>query len=120
MNEYINYGALSVVIFISLALIATEFNNKKKSTTTYIILVIMISLLLFDAYDTQETTLKNISDFKNNAILKCESGGGLYSSANTFRVSKQDGWVVDNNHFIKESFMIHAKGCERWWCEQNV
>ena len=74
----------------------------------------MFYLFLFDAYDTQKTTLKNISDFKNNALLKCESGGGLYSSANTFRVSKQDGWILDNNHFIKESFVLLAQGCERW------
>jgi len=114
MSEYINYGALSVVMFISLALIAIEFNNKQKSTTTYIILSIMISLLLFDAYDTQKTTLKNISDFKNNAILKCESGGGLYSSANTFRVSKQDGWEMDKEYFTKSSVMVLIYKCEEW------
>ena len=71
--------------------------------------------MFFSAYDEHSTGLENINDFKNKkATLKCVSGGGLYTSPNTYRVSLDDGWQVDKDYFIKESFMVRADKCERW------
>lgn len=116
MSEYLNYGALGVLGFMTAAIFVIDYNSEEgKSIGIYILLSICLGLLLFDANDSHTTVLKNISDFKNkNATLKCTSGGGLYSSANTYRVALDDGWKVNKDYFIKESFMVRANKCERW------
>ncbi len=116
MFEYLNYGALGVFgLFAFILFIANLLNKKEKYTGLYLLLFILIGLVLLDAYNEHTTALKNINDFKNkNITLKCASGGGLYSAADTYRVSLDDGWRLDKNYFIKESFMVRANKCERW------
>ena len=116
MFEYLNYGALSVFgLFGFILFITNLLNNKEKFTGLYLLLFILIGLVLLDAYNKHTTALKNISDFKNkNITLKCVSGGGLYTSADTYRVSINDGWRLDKDYFIKDSFMVRANNCESW------
>ncbi|MDQ7067970.1 MAG: hypothetical protein Q9M40_08350 [Sulfurimonas sp.] len=56
--------------------------------------------------------MSNIASFKNNKRLKCYSGGGFYSSANTYKVSKKDGWVLEKDYFVNKNLMIQALKCE--------
>jgi hypothetical protein len=74
-----------------------------------------IGLLFYSAYSEHSTALENINNFKNkNVVLKCMSGGGFYSSSDSYRVSLSEGWKVSKNYFVKESFMVPASKCERW------
>jgi uncharacterized membrane protein YhiD involved in acid resistance len=115
MLEYLNYGALGVLGFLLFAGLLLDSGMKKKSIGLHTLILICIGLIFFSAFHEKSTAQKNINDFKNkNATLKCMSGGGLYVSADTYRVSLDDGWQVDKNHFIKESFVIGANKCERW------
>jgi len=115
MFEYLNYGALGIFGFLGIITILININSKKSPIGLYSILLILVGLIFFSAYDERLTALKNINEFKNkNAILKCVSGGGLYTKADTYRVSLDDGWQVDKDYFIKESFMVRANKCEKW------
>lgn len=115
MFEYLNYGALGIFGFLGIITILININSKKSPIGLYSILLMLVGLIFFSAYDEHSTALENIIDFKNkNITLKCTSGGGLYSSANTYKVSLNDGWQLDKNYFIKESFMVRVSKCERW------
>lgn len=114
MSEYLNYPALGIGLFLAIVMIVIDFNEKKVSVGMYILLTIYFSLGFYAGYDNYANNLKNISDFKNNAVLKCISGGGLYSSANTFKVSKEDGWEMDKEYFTKGSVMVLIYKCEEW------
>jgi len=116
MFEYLNYGALGVFGFlVFIIFIVDSFSKKERATGLYILLFTCIGLIFIDAYNNHSTALKNISDFKTkNTTLKCISGRGLYTKADTYRVSLDDGWKLDKDYFIKESFMVRANKCERW------
>lgn len=115
MSEYLNYGALGVFIFFAIVVFFINYASKESHIGFLIIVAICIGFILFDANSQHKTALKNVSDFKNKrAVLKCISGGGLYSSANTYKVSIDDGWSVDKDYFIKDSLMVRANKCESW------
>ncbi len=115
MFEYFNYGALGVFSFLGVLATLMNINSKKSLIGFYSILLISVGLIFFSAYDEHSTAIENLNNFKkNNATLKCISGGGLYTKADTYRVSLDDGWKVDKDYFIKESFMVRANKCERW------
>ncbi|ADN08214.1 hypothetical protein [Sulfurimonas autotrophica] len=115
MLEYLNYGGLGIFVFIAIIMIIMGHMEKRTPVGSYIFLLTSISAFLFMANNEYTTALQNINDFKNqNATLKCVSGGGLYTSADTYRVSLNDGWSLDKNYFIKESFMVDADKCEKF------
>jgi len=114
MFEYINYGGLSVIVFI---LIISLIANGKKKELSWLTKALfgMLVVLLFEGYYQSYTAGKNIKDFnRGNITLKCISGAGVYNTATEYRVSKSDGWSIDKNYFIKDSFMIEASKCEKW------
>jgi len=77
-------------------------------------LALMIAILYFlYSYEKYSETKENKEFFKNEKLLKCFSGGGLYSEANRYRVSKKNGWNLEGDYFIKDSLMIRANKCER-------
>lgn len=115
MFEYLNYGTLGFLGFIGLSAFVVNYNSKKSPVGFYTIILILSGLIFYDSYSKHSSAVQNISDFKSKkVVLKCKSGGGLYASADTYRVSLDDGWYVDKDYFIKESFMVRANKCERW------
>lgn len=115
MSEYLNYGALGAFTFLAIVTIFLSFASKESHIGFLIIVSICIGFILFDANSEHKTALKNISDFKHKgAVLKCISGGGLYTLANTYKVSIDDGWSVDKDYFIKDSLVVRANKCESW------
>ena len=115
MLEYLNYGGLGVFSFMAITMIILGHSSEKAPLGSYVFLLVSVGAFLFVADYEYTTTQQNINDFKNNnATLKCMSGGGLYTSADTYRVSLNDGWSLDKNYFVKESLMVAAHKCERW------
>jgi len=77
-------------------------------------LVLMIAIFYFlHSYEKYSETKENKEFFKNEKLLKCFSGGGLYSESNKYRVSKKNGWSLEGDYFTKDSLMIRANKCER-------
>jgi len=115
MMEYLNMNALVMTIVLSIIIVIMDMSRKKESFLfLYFLITVMLTLLIFDANDKFKTTNKNMQLFRGDTTLKCFSGGGLYSSANYFRVSAKDGWELDKKYFIKDSVMIPARMCELW------
>ena len=117
MLEYINYAGLGVILFIGVVIfIMDKLVDKKRSYWGfYIALSLLVGLLLLDADSIATATKESIYDFNNrNLTLKCTVGGGLYASANEYKVSKDDDWSLEKGHFIKDSLMVDASRCERW------
>ncbi len=76
-------------------------------------LAVMIAILYFlHSYENYSEIKENKEFFKNEKLLKCFSGGGLYSESNKYRVSKSNGWSVEGDYFIKDSLMIRTNNCE--------
>jgi len=77
-------------------------------------LVLMIAIFYFlHSYEKYSETKENKEFFKNEKLLKCFSGGGLYNESNRYRVSKKNGWSLEGDYFTKDSLMIRANKCER-------
>ncbi len=110
MFEYMNNGALFV---LSVVFIIPLFFEKTRDPFVTTLGVICIALLFMDAHDSYSTAQENKTYFKRGTALKCLSGGGLYSEANRYRVSKKNGWSLEGDYFTKDSLMIRANKCER-------
>jgi len=106
MFEYFNVGAFLMFILISVPML---FAREK-----YLLVLsgLLMLLLFYNAYSTYNDVKNNIRYFKDNNNLICFSGGGLYTSANKYSVSKQEGWHRQKNYFKKESLLIRADKCE--------
>jgi len=110
MFEYINGG---VLFFIVILIVTYFFESKEKKSWTKTFIVVGLLLLLYEASTQSSAAEDNARLFKKGKALKCRSGGGLYDKADRYRVSLQDGWVLQGDSFIKESLMIRANKCER-------
>ena len=117
MFDYINHGALGVMLFMTVIIAISDSIGKQKTVSWgyYIILIILSGWLLLEGNSKYTTFLDNIDKFKNkNATLKCVVSGGVYSSPTKYRVSQKDGWTLDKRYFIKDSLMVDASRCEEW------
>jgi len=117
MFAYINYGGLSLLLFLTVMFFMIDRKRDKKDVSIglYIILSISIGLLLLDASQKDTTAKESMDNFNNkNIALKCRVGGGLYTAAKEYRVSKGDGWSLEKGDFIKDSLLIDPSRCERW------
>ena len=110
MFEYLNMGAFWVITFIFVVLIFIR--SKDEGSGFFTMLFIMYGLLFYDAYSVSSNRDKTLSAFKNDKALKCTTGGGLYSSATQYKVSKDDGWSIDGVYYTKDSLMVAQKKCE--------
>ena len=116
MFEYMNYnilvlfGVVGVVIFF----LMIDSKDKLQYLIPMIMLLIITALVFYDGYSQFSTAKKNIIEFRSGITLKCYSGGGLYSSANTYRVSKEDGWSMERDYFINKNLMIRANKCDEF------
>ncbi len=66
----------------------------------------MIVLILSDGYTTKNTIDKNIAFFQEGSELKCST------FSTTYLVSRQTGWRLHNEAFIKDSILLDARYCE--------
>jgi hypothetical protein len=117
MFEYLNSSALGVIIFLTIVAILGDIAIKKKGISwfLYILIIIIYGLLFSDANEQFVTARENINNFKNsNAVLKCAIGGGLYSSLSIYRVSRDGGWSLEKDYFVKDSLMVKASRCTKW------
>ena len=73
----------------------------------------LMALLLYGAYSSYRDANSNIKAFKNGDTFICKSGGGVYSKAQRYSVSKEDGWRVNKSYFIHNSLMIRADECKQ-------
>jgi len=114
MFEYINYGALVLIIFM--LLISFIPNKDKRRGMSWVTkgLFVILAGILFEGYYQNVSGITNLKDYKRGNTLKCISGAGVYTKATEYSVSKSDGWSIDKNYFIKDSFMIDSTKCEKW------
>lgn len=114
MIEYLNVAGLAFVGFIFLVLFIANKTFKKKTPGLYLMLLILAGLLFVDAWSQRSEAEESIAGFKSQKVLKCYSGGGFYSRAETYRVSSEDGWKIYKGEFVKESLVIKPNRCELW------
>lgn len=115
MFEYLNYGAFTITVFLTFLIFILEKSGKQRPHFLYFLLIIMYILIFYSAYDEHKTTNNNIKMFQyEDQTLKCSSGGGIYSSGTTHKVSKENGWIYENRYFTKESLVIEPHKCQKW------
>ena len=109
MFEFLNTGALGFLLFLSLVVIPI----RKKASYLIVMLGFMFILLFYGAYASYSDAKNNRRYFSDGDMLKCLSGGGIYTSANQYSVSKAEGWILKKSYFVKDSLMLHADMCEK-------
>jgi hypothetical protein len=115
MFEYINYGALilsGLMFIIYLSLVLSD--KKENSSLLNVLFAFMFVFIFIGAYYDYRTVELNTKRFTQGYVFKCHSGGGLYSSANSYKVSLADAWKVEKGYFTKEAFMVRIEDCEKW------
>ena len=85
-------------------------NQPFKVNLFFKVVIILVILAPFIAmYDAKSTASENISFFKSDAGLKCET-----TTQSSYLVSKASGWTVHQEvYFLKDSLLIRADKCER-------
>ena len=109
MFEYLDREII-VASVLSIFLFGLLRGISKNGTTWYPKILFLFAILLpfVQMYDSYTTASENIQSLKKGVTLKCTL------KDNSYRVSTKDGWQVDKEYFIKESFMVRADRCERW------
>lgn len=97
-------------ILFSIFLLGLLRSISKNRTTWYLKILFLFAILLpfVQMYDSYTTASENIQSLKKGVTLKCTL------KDNSYHVSTKDGWQVDKEYFVKESFMVRADRCERW------
>ena len=113
MEDYLNYNALVLMTIMLVGSISIALGTKTNDFGFSFVILVMIGFILLDANSEFETAKSNEKEFKKGATLKCYSGGGLYSGSTTYRVSKKDGWDLDDKYFVKESVAIKINKCDK-------
>ena len=114
MEEYLNYTLIALMIGVLVINIIIDIVEKTKGIFLSIFILGMIGYMFVEANNQFETAKDNMKGFKKEAAFKCYSGGGLYSGADTYRVSRKDGWELDKKYFVKDSISIRVNKCEEW------
>ena len=114
MEDYLNYNALVIMTIMLVGSISIALGTKTNTFGFNFVILVMIGLILFGANNEFETAKSNEKEFKKGAVLKCYSGGGLYSGSTIYKVSKKDGWELDDKYFVKDSISIKVNKCEVW------
>ena len=105
MFEYINHGALGFILFFLLLTLA------KPDKFLLGLELFVLLLVFFAASSAYSTAQENMAAFKKGEKLYCSSGGGMYTRANHYLVSKSDGWKLEKHLFLKESLLLSANEC---------
>jgi hypothetical protein len=106
MFEYFNTPFFIVMLVLS-PLILYKGNG-----LIYFLFGFIIFGLFYTAYDAYSDAKSNLCYFQEGNTLVCFSGGGMYTSANRYSVSKEQRWQMQKNYFKKDSLMIRADKCE--------
>ena len=107
MFEYFNTAAFIFMLVLSPLIFY------KGDKLIYFLFGFIVFGLFYTAYASYSDAKSNLHYFQKGNTLVCFSGGGIYSSANRYRVSKEEGWQIEKNYFYKDSLMIRADKCKR-------
>ena len=116
MLEYTNtgfliLGGIACTMLLLGAILASgkAIHENRKSKAPYFFLGVaafVIALTIGEGLDTKDTIEKNITKFQNGGELKC------VTFAATYLVSKETGWQLRKEDFIKDSILLDARYCE--------
>ena len=116
MIAYINpgfiiLGSITIVaVFLAIILASGKAHSENKKTKAtpigFTVISFILVFILSDGYTTKNKIEKNIALFNNKSALRCATLGTAYL------VSKQTGWKLDKEDFIKDSILLNARYCE--------
>jgi hypothetical protein len=115
MLAFINYETVKAfgLLFFAILILTASFRiNSKEKKRDYKRILIVIALVFatlpfMEAYNKQSDAQTNLQNFKRGNSFICNAGDN-----NSYRVSKKDGWTIENIYFIKDSLLIRADKCK--------
>lgn len=118
MFEYINHGFIltsGILLFMAFSIFILEYGKTIEEGTTYkinkfvvFVVVFAIAMPLYDAHSTNSIIDSNVKSFNKREALKCFGGFSAYL------VSKESGWELRGDSFLKESLLIRADSCSKY------
>lgn len=117
MFEYINPGAVilsGIILFLYIGIYILSLEKKqtkqkgRKSNKfpLFIIVMVLAAPLLLSSY-TKSNILENLKVFNYAKSLKCSN------FSNSYIVSKESGWEISEDSFLKDSLLIRADKCDQ-------
>ena len=116
MFEYSNTGILVmgsmalVAVFFTMILASGKAKSEKRSMKRpyigFLIMAFIVVFILLDSYTTKNTIDENIALFKEGRELQCST------LTTRYLVSKQRGWKLHGEAFMKDSLLLDAGFCE--------
>ena len=80
-------------------------NYKSSSIVATIVFTFGVTMPFVNGYQNYTTITENIKQFRDAKSLEC------YSGANSYLVSKQRGWELDGEQFLKGDLLMSVLRC---------
>jgi hypothetical protein len=116
MIEYTSSGstvfgifALVSVLLATILAVGKAIHENRKTIAPYIglpVAAVIVANILTEPISIKKTIQTNIALFEKGKELKCQTLG------TTYLVSKQTGWKLHKDSFLKDSILVDARYCK--------
>jgi len=105
MFEFIDLEMIKMDVFAIFAafIIVGMFKDVRRALAIYFSILVLFNI--GSLYYMNKVAEENIQSFKTKKALQCTHSDSEY------KVSVNERWIIDGNHFIKDSLMIRADKC---------
>lgn len=105
--DYTNevYFFLSGILMFASFILLLIFEKGIMRKLFYLIFVLAMGIPYMIGYQNYHTITKNIKEFRDHKSLEC------YSGTDSYLVSKQRGWELDGEKFLKEDLLVSVHRC---------
>lgn len=124
MIGFIDKTALFIAILLLIGIYTTwsyfqlssNYDYLKRSCKVLVMTLfaaLFMSVTIIDAYSTKEQARENIDRLHNGERFICKSD----KDGNRYSISTKSGWSTESVYFTKESLLIRADRCRRFYGE---
>ena len=106
MFEYIDVELVKAITLLMFSFLLYYASDDKKNRSLSIPLFFAVMVFFIATYFTKETAQTNKRLFLDEKALICKD------RLSDYLVSKENGYRLDDNFFIKDTLMIRADRCE--------
>lgn len=85
----------------------SEKRSIKRPYIGFVIMALIVGFLFLDSYTTKKSIDENRALFKEGRELQCST------LTTSYLVSKQGGWKLHGEAFMKDSLLLDVRYCER-------
>ncbi len=101
------FFAVGLSTLLAMGKAQTQNRSSKSPYIGFTIMTLIVIGVLLDGYTTKTTIEENITLFQEDKELRCAA-----TFEGVYLVSKQEGWRLSQEAFVKDSMLIDAQFCK--------